>query len=102
MARWLPRSGTDLCLFCFIEAASASLELSSDSEIGLLGAIRLLGGATGDAGAVAGVGANVVVGTGGAAAVDVGGAAAEDVGGAAAEDATGATAETWADPSSLL
>src|ERR1700690_4642983 len=99
MARWLPRSGTDLCLFRFIVGASASLELSSDSEIGLLGAIRLLGGATGDAGAVAGVGAagavagvgaDVVVGTGGAAAVDGGGAAAVDAGGAAAEDGPGA------------
>src|ERR1700690_743852 len=120
MARWLPRSGTDLCVFLFIEAASASLELSSESEIGLLGEIRLLGGATGDAGVVAGVGAagvvacvgaDMVVGTGGAAAVDGGDAAVEDVGGAAAdEDATGAAAddgrgaasETWADLSSLL
>ena len=102
MALWLPRSGADLC---FIEGASASLELSSD------GAIGLLGGATGDAGAVAsvgaagavaGVGADVVVGTGGAAAVDAGGAAAEDATGAAADDARGAAAETWADLSSLL
>src|SRR6202142_4508129 len=107
MALWLPRSGADLCVFRFIEGASASLELSSDSAIGLLG------GATGDAGAVAsvgaagavaGVGADVVVGTGGAAAVDAGGAAADDARGAAAKDARGAAAEdpTWADPSSLL
>jgi hypothetical protein len=107
MALWLPSSGAHPL---FIEGASGSLELSSDGAIGLLGrnsrlgTIGLLGGATGDAGAVAGVGANVVVGTGGAAAEDVGGAAAEDVGGATAEDARGAAAEdpTWADPSSLL
>ena len=69
LALWLPISGAHPL---FIRGASGSLELSSDGPIGLLGrnSLGLLGEATGDAGTVAGVGADVVVGTGGAAAKD--------------------------------
>ena len=52
MALWLPRSGADLCVFRFIEGASALLELSSDGAIGCVMAKA--------AGAVAGVSADVV------------------------------------------